>query len=174
MFLVQVMHLTVVFFTTTQAQPTIMTTRRPTKRQKEQSKHRLYVEREKAAARVLSEKAAKRRENYIYRNMPGLDPPTSDDESEPILPNEDESEPILPSKDKLERIQGSLDQLVLMCNAFGMTPITFDYVEQYYNSRYTGLTSLNEVKELIKKGEIYKLGQSGRAGSYFSTEWDEE
>jgi hypothetical protein len=144
-----------------------MTSKRPTKRQKEQSKYRFFVKREKAAARVLSEKAAERRKNYIYRDMPGLapgTPPTSDDESEPILP----------SKDKLERIQGSLDKLVLMCNAFGMTPITFYHVEQYYDSRCTGLTSLNEVRELIKKGKIYKLGQSGRAASYFSHEWDEE
>jgi hypothetical protein len=81
-----------------------MTSKRPSKRQKEQSKYCFYVQREKAATRVQREKAAERRKNYIYRDMPGLapgTPPTSEDELD--LSSEDELD--LSSEDKLKQIR---------------------------------------------------------------------
>lgn len=74
------------------------------------------------------------------------------------------------SKQKLNLIQGSLDELVTMTSLFGMQ-VTPQKVKEYYDNFRPGITSLDEVRKLIKDGKIYKLEQHGSNVSNFSNDF---
>lgn len=60
------------------------------------------------------------------------------------------------TEEKLKLIQGSLNEHVTMSSLFGMK-VTPQTVNNYYENFRPGITSLHEVRKLIKEGKIYKL-----------------
>lgn len=71
---------------------------------------------------------------------------------------------------KLKSIQGSLDELVTMSSLFGMK-VTPQKVKDYYDNFRPGITSLDEVRKLIKEGKIYKLENLNGNDSNFSDDF---
>ena len=74
------------------------------------------------------------------------------------------------TKENLSSIQGSLDELVTMCSIFGIK-VTPQKVKDYYDNLRPGITSLDEVRKLIKEGKIYKLEHHGSNVSNFSDDF---
>ena len=74
------------------------------------------------------------------------------------------------TKEKLNLIQGSLNEHVTMSSLFGMQ-VTPQTVNNYYENFCPGITSLDEVRKLIKEGKIYKLEYYGSNISNFSDDF---
>lgn len=74
------------------------------------------------------------------------------------------------TKEKLNLIQGSLNEHVTMSSLFGMQ-VTPQTVNNYYENFRPGITSLDEVRKLIKEGKIYKLEHYGSNISNFSDDF---
>ena len=74
------------------------------------------------------------------------------------------------TKEKIDLIQGSLNELVTMTSLFGMQ-VTPEKVKSYYDNFRPGITSLEEVQQLIKEKKIYKLEQHASKISNFSDDF---
>ena len=73
-------------------------------------------------------------------------------------------------EEKLKFIQGSLNQHVTMSALFGMQ-VTPQSVDNYYKNVCPGVTTLDEVRKLIKEGKIYKLEHHCNYDSNFSDDF---
>ena len=74
------------------------------------------------------------------------------------------------TEEKLNLIQGSLNEHVTMSSLFGMK-VTPQTVNNYYDNFRPGITTLDEVRKLIKEGKIYKLEHHGSNVSNFSDDF---
>ena len=74
------------------------------------------------------------------------------------------------TEEKLKLIQGSLNEHVTMSQLFGMK-VTPQTVNNYYDNFRPGITTLDEVRKLIKEGKIYKLEHHCNNVSNFSDDF---
>ena len=74
------------------------------------------------------------------------------------------------TEEKLRLIQGSLNEHVTMSQLFGMR-VTSQTVDYFYKNILPGITTLDEVKKLIKEGKIYKLEHHCNNDSNFSDDF---
>ena len=74
------------------------------------------------------------------------------------------------TEERLKLIQGSLNEHVTMSLLFGMK-VTPQTVNDYYDNFRPGITTLDEVRKLIKEGKIYKLEHHCNNVSNFSDDF---
>ena len=74
------------------------------------------------------------------------------------------------TEEKLKLIQGSLNEHVTISALFGMQ-VTPQTVNNYYDNLRPGITTLDEVRKLIKEGKIYKLEHHCSHDSNFSDDF---
>ena len=74
------------------------------------------------------------------------------------------------TEERLKLIQGSLNEHVTMSSLFGMK-VTPQTVNNYYDNFRPGITTLDEVRKLIKERKIYKLEHHCSYESNFSDDF---